>query len=118
MFYPQLVAGPIERPQNLLHQFYEKHNFDLDRVSNGIRQMLFGFIKKLVIADRLSLYVDAVYSNSASESGQTLAIATVFFAIQIYCDFSGYSDIAIGAAKVMGFNLMKNFNRHYFSSSI
>ena len=118
MFYPQLVAGPIERPQNLLHQFYEKHNFDLDRVSNGIRQMLFGFIKKLVIADRLSLYVDAVYSNSASESGQTLAIATVFFAIQIYCDFSGYSDIAIGAAKVMGFNLMKNFNRPYFSSSI
>lgn len=118
MFYPQLVAGPIERPQNLLHQFYEEHSFDLVRISDGLKQMLFGFIKKLVIADRLSLYVDTVYNNAGTQSGITLAVATIFFAIQIYCDFSGYSDIAIGSAKVMGFDLMKNFNRPYFATSI
>ncbi len=118
MFYPQLVAGPIERPQNLLHQFYEKHDFDYERVLNGLKTMLWGFVKKLVIADRLALYVDAVYNNADQHSGITLIIATVFFAFQIYCDFSGYSDIAIGAANVMGFKLMRNFNRPYFSSSI
>lgn len=118
MFYPQLVAGPIERPQNLLHQFYEEHFFDYDRVVEGLKLMLWGFVKKLVIADRLALYVDAVYSNADQHSGISLMVATVFFAVQIYCDFSGYSDIAIGAAKVMGFKLMKNFNRPYFSSSI
>lgn len=118
MFYPQLVAGPIERPQNLLHQFYEKHNFDSNRVSAGLKQMMVGFLKKLVVADRLSLYVDTIYGSSSTQSGKSLLVATVFFAIQIYCDFSGYSDIAIGAAKVMGFDLMKNFNRPYFSLSI
>ncbi len=118
MFYPQLVAGPIERPQNLLHQFYEKHNFDYGRVLDGLKTMLWGFVKKLVIADRLALYVDAVYNNADQHSGITLIVATVFFAFQIYCDFSGYSDIAIGAANVMGFKLMRNFNRPYFSSSI
>ena len=118
MFYPQLVAGPIERPQNLLHQFYEKHEFDYHRVSNGLKQMVWGFFKKLVIADRLALYVNAVYDNPAQHTGTTLLLATVFFAIQIYCDFSAYSDIAIGCARVMGFKLMTNFNRPYFSKSI
>jgi D-alanyl-lipoteichoic acid acyltransferase DltB (MBOAT superfamily) len=118
MFYPQLVAGPIERPQNLLHQFYEKHEFDYERVVSGLKLMLWGFFKKLVIADRLALYVNSVYNHPEHHNGLTFALATVFFAFQIYCDFSGYSDIAIGSARVMGFKLMKNFNRPYFSANI
>ena len=118
MFYPQLVAGPIERPQNLIHQFYEKHSFEYERVVEGLKLMLWGLFMKLVIADRLAIYVNAVYNNSEQHSGITLLVATVFFAFQIYCDFAGYSNIAIGAAKVMGFNLMTNFNRPYFSTSI
>ncbi len=118
MFYPQLVAGPIERPQNLLPQFYTRHVFDYDRVVDGLRLMLWGFFKKIVIADRLAIYVDSVYNNPEHHTGLTLIIATVFFAFQIYCDFSGYSDIAIGAARVMGFKLMTNFNRPYFSKNI
>ena len=111
MFYPQLVAGPIERPQNLLHQFYEKHPFDYERIVSGLRQMLWGLFKKIVIADRLAIYVNTVYNNAEHHNGNTLVVATIFFAFQIYCDFSGYSDIAIGAARVMGFKLMTNFNR-------
>jgi alginate O-acetyltransferase complex protein AlgI len=118
MFYPQLVAGPIERPQNLIHQFYEKHRFEYDRVVEGLKLMLWGFFLKLVIADRLAIYVNAVYNNFSRHSGITLLVATVFFAFQIYCDFAGYSNIAIGAAQVMGFKLMTNFNRPYFSCSI
>jgi len=118
MFYPQLVAGPIERPQNLLHQFREKHSFDYGRVSDGLKLMLWGFFKKVVIADRLANYVDQVYGNPAGYHGLPIIIATIFFAFQIYCDFSGYTDIAIGAAQVMGFHLMDNFNRPYFSASI
>ena len=118
MFYPQLVAGPIERPQNLIHQFYEKHYFDYARVVEGLKLMLWGFFMKLVIADRLAIYVNAVYNNADQHSGKSLALATVFFAFQIYCDFAGYSSIAIGTARVMGFNLMTNFNRPYFSRSI
>ena len=118
MFYPQLVAGPIERPQNLLHQFREEHHFEYERVVEGLKEMLWGFVKKLVIADRLSLYVNSVYNNADHHSGLSLILATIFFAFQIYCDFSGYSNIAIGAAKVMGFKLMTNFNRPYFSRSI
>lgn len=118
MFYPQLVAGPIERPQNLLHQFHEEKKFDYDRVVSGLKLMLWGFIKKLVVADRLSIYIDAVYGNYQFHSGITMIIATFFFMFQIYCDFSGYSDIAIGAARVMGFNLMTNFRRPFFSKSI
>lgn len=118
MFYPQLVAGPIERPQNLIHQFYEKHNFEYERVVEGLKLMLWGFFMKIVIADRLAIYVNAVYNNSDKHGGVTLLLATVFFAFQIYCDFAGYSNIAIGAAKVMGFKLMTNFNRPYFSKSI
>ncbi|KYP13258.1 MBOAT family O-acyltransferase [Flavihumibacter sp. CACIAM 22H1] len=118
MFYPQLVAGPIERPQNLLFQFRTEHRFDYDRVVSGLRLMLWGFFKKLVIADRLAIYVNAAYGNPEEHTGLTLAVATMFFAFQIYCDFSGYSDIAIGAARVMGYDLMKNFNRPYLSASI
>ncbi|ULQ57948.1 MBOAT family protein [Flavihumibacter rivuli] len=118
MFYPQLVAGPIERPQNILWQFYVKHEFEINRVVSGLKLMLWGFFKKLVVADRLAIYVNSAYNFPENHSGLTLIIATVFFAFQIYCDFSGYSDIAIGSARVMGFDLMKNFNRPYFASSI
>jgi alginate O-acetyltransferase complex protein AlgI len=118
MFYPQLVAGPIERPQNLLHQFYKKHQFDYIRVTNGLKRMAIGFFKKLVIADRLALMVNSVYSNPCDFQGISLITATIFFAFQIYCDFSGYIDIAIGCANIMGFNLMENFNYPYSASSI
>ena len=118
MFYPQLVAGPIERPQNILHQFYEKHTFDYKGVTDGLKLMAWGLFKKVVIADRLGATVSLVYDNPTDFQGLTLLIATFFFAIQIYCDFSGYSDIAIGAARVMGFKLMKNFDRPYLSTSI
>jgi alginate O-acetyltransferase complex protein AlgI len=118
MFYPQLVAGPIERPQNLLHQFRQKYNFDYDRVVSGLKLMLWGLFKKIVIADRLAFYVNAVYNNVEQHSGLTLLLATLFFTFQIYCDFSGYTDIAIGVARVMGYDLMKNFNRPYFARSI
>ena len=118
MFFPQLVAGPIERPQNLLHQLHEKHNFDFQRVANGLKLMLWGFFKKLVIADRVAMLVNTIYSNPTSYTGTPLILATFLFAFQIFCDFSGYSDIAIGAARVMGVNLMYNFRRPYFSKSI
>ena len=118
MFYPQLVAGPIERPQNLLHQFKENHLFEYQRVVDGLKLMAWGMFKKVVIADRLSEMVDFVYNNPFSFKGFPLIIATIFFAFQIYCDFSGYSDIAIGSAQVMGFKLMRNFDSPYFASSI
>lgn len=118
MFFPQLVAGPIERPQNLLHQFYENHAFDYERVTNGLRQMAWGLFMKVVIADRLARYVNVVYNEPTSFQGLTLVVATVFFAFQIYCDFAGYSHMAIGAARVMGFRLMNNFDRPYLSRSI
>jgi D-alanyl-lipoteichoic acid acyltransferase DltB (MBOAT superfamily) len=118
MFYPQLVAGPIERPQNLIHQFHEQHRFDYQRVTDGLKLMAWGLFKKVVIADRLAIAVNQVYGHPQDYFGLPLIVATVFFAFQIYCDFSGYSDIAIGAAQVMGFRLMDNFNRPYFSKSI
>lgn len=118
MFYPQLVAGPIERPQNLLHQFRELHDFDYQRVVDGLKLMAWGMFKKVVIADRLALLVNQVYGDPLHYQGPAFAVATIFFAFQIYCDFSGYSDIAIGAAQVMGFKLMDNFNRPYFSKSV
>jgi len=117
-FFPQLVAGPIERSTNLLPQFFEKHKFNYSRVRDGIYIMVWGFFKKVVIADRLSEYVNLVYGDPAGYGSLQLLLGTVFFAIQIYCDFSGYSDIAIGTAKIMGFSLMKNFNRPYFARSI
>ena len=117
MFYPQLVAGPIERPQNLLHQFREKHSFDTDRIFEGLKIIIWGLFKKLVIADRLGIYVNGAYNNVAEQNGMTLLLATLFFSFQVYCDFSGYSDIAIGTAKVMGFNLMTNFRRPVFAKT-
>lgn len=118
MFYPQLVAGPIERPQNLLHQFYEEHKFEYQRVVDGLKLMAWGMFKKVVIADRLAALVNIVYGDVHSYSGMLLLEATIFFTFQIYCDFSGYTDIARGSAKVMGFKLMMNFDRPYFSKSI
>jgi len=117
-FFPQLVAGPIERSTRLLPQFYEKMEFDYQRVKDGLLLMAWGFFKKVVIADRLAILVNQVYNNPTDYSGFPLILATYFFAFQIYCDFSGYSDIAIGAAQVMGYRLMLNFNRPYFSKSI
>jgi D-alanyl-lipoteichoic acid acyltransferase DltB (MBOAT superfamily) len=118
MFYPQLVAGPIERPGNLIHQFYEPHTFDYQRVIDGLKLMVWGFFKKVVIADKLALVVDRVYSDPNQYTGLPLIAAAISFAIQVYCDFSGYSDIAIGSAQVMGFRLMDNFNRPLFSASV
>ena len=117
-FFPQLVAGPIERAKNLLPQFYEKHEFNYDRVTFGLKLMLWGFFKKVVIADRLAVVVDTVFGNVYEHTGTAFILATFFYAFQIYCDFSGYSDIAIGSAHVMGFRLMTNFRRPYFSKSI
>jgi len=117
-FFPQLVAGPIERSRRLLPQFRKVIVFDYARVADGMRLVLWGFFKKIVIADRLAAFVDIVYNNPGDYYGLTVVIGTVFFAFQIYCDFSGYSDIAIGTARIMGFDLMQNFNRPYFSKSI
>ncbi|MEN9640610.1 MAG: hypothetical protein RLZZ262_2479 [Bacteroidota bacterium] len=118
MFYPQLVAGPIERPQNVLHQFYEEHRLNYADVSAGIKLMIWGLFKKVVIADNIAGLVDAVYDHPEATSWQWLIIGSYLFAVQIYCDFSGYSDMAIGAARVMGFRLMENFNTPYVSNSI
>jgi alginate O-acetyltransferase complex protein AlgI len=119
MFYPQLVAGPIERPQNLLGQFRAEHHFDADGFFDGLRLMLWGFFKKVVIADRIVSYVDAIYGHPSDYMNWlNCLLATFFFTIQIYCDFSAYSDIAIGAAKCMGFDLMTNFKRPYSASNI
>ncbi|MEY4935067.1 MAG: hypothetical protein RIS64_1426 [Bacteroidota bacterium] len=118
MFYPQLVAGPIERPQNVLHQFRAQHFVDWERIKSGLAMMLQGFIKKMVIADRLAMVVDAAYADPHGTNGLSLAIATIFYAFQIYCDFSGYSDIGIGAARVMGFRLMTNFKAPYLANSV
>ena len=117
MFYPQLVAGPIERPQNLLHQFREKHYFESNRVFDGLKLITWGLFKKLVIADRLGIFVDGAYNYYDQQSGVALVLATFFFSFQIYCDFSAYSDIAIGTARVMGFDLMTNFKRPIFARS-
>ena len=118
MFYPQLVAGPIERPQNIIHQFHEVKKFNYEKFRSGLILMAWGFFKKCVIADRLSVFVNDVYGNVYDYHGIPVIIATVFFAIQIFCDFSGYSDIAIGSARCMGFDLMNNFDRPYLATSI
>jgi alginate O-acetyltransferase complex protein AlgI len=117
-FFPQLVAGPIERSTRLLPQMHKHFKFDYEKVKNGILQMCWGFFKKVVIADRLAEYVNMVYNNTGSYDGLHYVIATVFFAFQIYCDFSGYSDIAIGTASIMGFDLMRNFRRPYLAHNI
>ena len=118
MFYPQLVAGPIERPQQLLHQFYETHAFDYERIKLGLLRMLWGFFKKMVIADRLGQAVSIIYNQPAVHDGLSLIIASAFFVFQLYFDFSAYCDIALGAAQVMGFTLMENFNRPFTAKSM
>lgn len=118
MFYPQLVAGPIERPQNILHQFYIKQEFNYDNVANGLRQMAWGLFKKVVIADRIAQFIDPMFADPTKYSSFALCIALFLYAFQIYCDFSGYSDIALGSARVMGYHLMTNFNHPFRSKSI
>lgn len=117
-FFPQLVAGPIERTENLLRQFDEKHKLSFESVRSGFLLMLWGYFLKLVLADRIAIFVDAVYSNPITYHGWYLIVASVLFAFQIYCDFAGYSTIAKGAAEMMGFRLMDNFNAPYFSRSV
>ncbi|WP_210419402.1 MBOAT family protein [Pedobacter sp. KBS0701] len=117
-FFPQLVAGPINRPQVLLPQVNNLKPLEADNLIIGARRILWGLFKKVVVADRLAFFVNLVYNNPESYHGLSILCATIFFAFQIYCDFSGYSDIAIGVAKMMGIDLMRNFNKPYFSSSI
>ncbi len=118
MFFPQLVAGPIERAGALLPQIHAKQRFEVERLSSGAGLILWGLFKKVVIADTLAMYVTRVYSSPDLYNGPTLLIATYFFAFQIYCDFSGYSDIAIGSARILGFDLMQNFNLPYLARSV
>jgi alginate O-acetyltransferase complex protein AlgI len=118
MFYPQLVAGPIERPQNLLRQLRDHKIFNGSQLDSGLKLMMWGFFKKVVVADRLAPFVNTLYGAPGSYTGIQLLLATFFFAYQIYCDFSGYSDIARGAARCMGFELMVNFDFPYVSRSI
>lgn len=118
LFYPQLVAGPIERPNNLLPQFRIKHVFNSNRVIEGLRLMGWGLFKKVIIADRLALFSNQIFGNYTSYDGVGLAIGILAFSFQIYCDFSGYTDIARGAARVMGIDLMLNFRKPYLSQSI
>jgi alginate O-acetyltransferase complex protein AlgI len=118
MFYPQLVAGPIERPQNILHQFHERKAFDYDNAVQGLNLIVYGLFKKVVIADRLAVYVTQVYDDIDNANTISAVIAAIFFSFQIYCDFSGYSDIARGTARFMGYDLMVNFNRPYLAKSI
>lgn len=117
-FFPQLVAGPIERSHNLLTQINQKHAFDYLTASYGLKLMAWGFFKKMVVADNLAAYVDEVYADIGSYQGFSLVMISVFFSLQIYCDFSGYSDIAVGTAKLFGVRLMDNFKSPYFSTSI
>ena len=117
-FFPQLVAGPIERATNLLPQFQKKRTFDYAQAVDGMRQILWGLFKKIVVADNCATYVDQVFADLGSHSGSTLLLAAVLFTFQIYGDFSGYSDIAIGTAKLFGIKLMRNFNVPYFSRDI
>ena len=117
-FFPQLVAGPIERATNLLPQFLKKREFDYDTAVDGMRQILWGLFKKIVVADNCAVYVDQVFADYTNQSGSTLLLAAIFFTFQIYGDFSGYSDIAIGTAKLFGIKLMHNFNVPYFSRDI
>ncbi|MGM0432765.1 MAG: MBOAT family O-acyltransferase, partial [Spirochaetota bacterium] len=114
-FFPQLVAGPIERASNLLPQFFSKHTFSYSEAVDGSKQILWGFFKKVVIADNCAVYANMIFNNSADYSGSTLVLGAFFFAFQIYGDFSGYSDIAIGVSRLFGFRLKRNFAFPYFS---
>ena len=118
MFYPQLVAGPIERPGNLLRQLHLSFDFHAPTVASGLRLMAWGFFKKLMIADRVAVMVDHVFNSPEQHSGPAMILASFFFAVQIYCDFSGYSDIALGAARCLGIDLMRNFRTPYYSANV
>lgn len=118
MFFPQLIAGPIERPAHLLPQFKVRIRFDIEKVLSGLRLMLWGFFKKVVVADRLAIAVDYVWHHTATVPGPGILAAIVFFSVQLYADFSGYSDIARGSARVLGIEVVNNFNRPYFSASV
>jgi len=117
-FFPQLVAGPIERATRLLPQFYTKRHFEYDKAVDGLRQILWGLFKKLVIADNCAIFANLIFNNSNNYSGSTLVLGALFFSFQIYGDFSGYSDIAIGTSRLFGFNLIRNFAFPYFSRDI
>lgn len=117
-FFPQLVAGPIERPNNLIPQLREAHKWDKDNAIKGAKHMIVGFFKKICVADLISVYVNSVYNDVESSTAIGIIIATALFAVQIYCDFSGYTDIAIGAARIMGIKLMKNFDHPYTATTI
>lgn len=117
-YFPQLVAGPIERSESLLPQLKEQKKFSLENLSAGVKIMVSGFVKKVVVADTVAVYVNAVYNNGAEATGLSVLIASLLFAVQIYCDFSGYTDIAIGCARIMGIRLMKNFHYPYMAKSI
>ena len=117
-FFPQLVAGPIERATNLLPQFYKKRTFNYKKASDGLRQILWGLFKKIVIADNCAIVVNKIFENHSDFSASSLTVGAIFFAFQIYGDFSGYSDIAIGTSRLFGFNLMQNFAFPYFSRDI
>ena len=117
-FFPQLVAGPIERPDNLIPQLKEAHNWSNPDAVAGLKILLLGFFKKICVADLVSGFVNTVYNNPAESSALGVIIATLLFAVQIYCDFAGYTDIAIGCARIMGIRLMKNFDHPYSATSI
>jgi len=117
-FFPQLVAGPIERATNLLPQFFKKRKFDHDKAVDGCRQILWGLFKKIAIADNCAIFVNDIFATSDQQPGSALMVGAVLFSFQIYCDFSGYSDIAIGTSRLFGFNLKRNFNYPYFSRDI
>jgi D-alanyl-lipoteichoic acid acyltransferase DltB (MBOAT superfamily) len=118
MFFPLKALGPIERPEQLLPQCRRQHSFDYDKVVDGLKQIAWGFFKKMVVADRLALGVDTVYGDPSQFSGIQLILATVFYSFQIYADFSGYADIAVGAGKILGFDLVNNFRRPYFAATL
>ena len=117
-FFPQLVAGPIERSKNLLKQLALPNRFNYDEAREGLLLMLWGYFLKIVLADRIAIFVDKVYGHYETYAGYYLAVATMLFAVQIYCDFAGYSTIAIGAAKFIGINLTENFDAPYISTSV
>lgn len=117
-FFPQLVAGPIERASNLLPQFHKKIDVNYNRFASGAQLILWGLVKKIIIADRVGIIANEIFNSYEDYHGFTLIIGVIFFAFQIYCDFSGYSDIAIGTARVFGYDLIKNFNSPYFSISL
>ena len=118
-FFPQLVAGPIERASHLLPQLqFNRNKLELNNVASGLMQVIIGFYKKVVVADLIAIYIESIYGNHEMHTGFTLLFATYLFAIQIYCDFSGYTDIAIGCARILGYDLMENFRQPYFATSI